>query len=180
MLPGTVSDCAPVHEGQKPADTPAEVEFTTQEEVLGDVEDRDNGEFLKNRLDPMLTCVDRVMKGDSLPIDGDLTGVWLNRSRQDLDQCGLAGAVVTYKRKDLAFVEFDVDIAQCLDVPECLGQPDCDQLRLSGWSLAPNLLLYGHTFIRITIAVRLVVADEQRPKGGVKGGGGVDARDNSP
>ena len=60
---------------------------------------------------------------DRLAVEGDRSGVLRVNTRENLDQRGLASAVVADERDDLAGENIEVDVGQCLDGTEPLLMP---------------------------------------------------------
>src|SRR5690606_34978698 len=82
--------------------------LAAEEQVVGDVEPRGDGEGLVHGLDAGAAGVHRVAEVHPPAVEVDLARVRDEGAAQGLDQAGLAGAVVADDREDLARVEFEV------------------------------------------------------------------------
>jgi hypothetical protein len=138
-------------------DTPegaAEANLATEEEILGDVEHRDDREILVDGLDAVVAGVDRGVERDRAAVDADLAIVRLEGAGENLDERRLSGAVVADEREDLALVYLYVDAAQRLDVPECLRDPT------GGEKGRRRGLLYGQDHVMLAPSASITVPEE--------------------
>ena len=101
----------------------APAQLAAEEDVGGDVERRRDGEVLVDGLDPGAPRVAWRAEVHALAVEADLPLVRLQCSRERLDQCRLAGAVVADDREDLARVELEVGPVQRDDVSVALDDP---------------------------------------------------------
>src|SRR4051794_24358428 len=96
--------------------------LAAEEQVVGDVEGRADGEGLVDGLDPVATGVDRRLHLDGLTVHEDLALVGDDGAREALDQRRLAGAVVADDREDLARHQLEVGAAERGHVAVALDQ----------------------------------------------------------
>ena len=66
--------------------------------------------MLVNHADALVDGIVRRVDYDLLAVDKDFTFVWLVKPIEDVHQSGLASAVLTQKRQNLAFMEGQVDM----------------------------------------------------------------------
>ena len=103
-----------------PVDAAPAPRFATDQQVLGHRQVRAEVDLLVDGADPELLGVERRSDGDLLAIEGDRARVGSLDAGQDLDQGGLACAVLPDQRVDLAAGHREVDVAECLDAREGL------------------------------------------------------------
>ncbi len=72
------------------------------EDVLGHRQVREQRRFLVDDGDALVGRVAGAGEEDGLAVDGEQPGVGLVHAGEDLDQCGLAGSVLTHERMGLA------------------------------------------------------------------------------
>src|SRR5690606_14781352 len=95
-------------------------ELVTEEDVLGDRQAVDDVELLVHRRDTELEGGGRRVDGDDLAVPPDLPGVRLVRTGQDLDEGGLAGAVLPEQAVHLAGTDLEVHAVEGLGAGEVL------------------------------------------------------------
>ena len=79
---------------------------------------------------PLFSCSRRqVVDDDAVERDG--AGIWLQHPGHEIDQCALAGAVLTDEAVDLSRKDLEVDVAEDDIASKRLRQPDCHQHRLA-------------------------------------------------
>ena len=110
--------------GQVPVDEAAAAPpLVAEEDVLGDRQVRHQRELLVDDHDPDVLAVADAAEVHRLAVVDDLAVVAAGRvdAREHLHQRGLAGAVLTADRVDLAAADVEVDVLQRLDPGEGLG-----------------------------------------------------------
>ena len=101
----------------------ASTELATEENVGGDVERRRDGEVLIDGFDTGAARVSWGVEMRAFAVEEDLPLVGLQRARECLDQCRLAGAVVADDREDLSRVQLEIGPIQGGDVSVAFDDP---------------------------------------------------------
>ena len=106
---------------RSPVDPRSEPGLVAERQVLGDGERLDQVQLLMNDAD---SCGERgggIMEPDRLAADLDRAQVRTEHASQHLDQCALAGTILTAEGMNLATAQLEVDTVQSLDRGESLG-----------------------------------------------------------
>src|SRR6185312_920809 len=109
-------------------DEPAAARELAEEHIGGDVEHLDQGQILEYGGHASAPGVGGTAEHDPIAVDPDLTVVLVVDAADDLDERGLAGAVVTEDGQHLPGVGGQVDAGESSDVAEPLG--DAAQLKI--------------------------------------------------
>ena len=96
------------------------VRFAAEEQVVRDRHRRDEAQVLVDDRDPGRSRCRRAPKVDLLPVDPDRARILLEHTGDDLDERGLARAVLAQERVDLAGPQVEFHAAQCVDAAEVL------------------------------------------------------------
>ena len=118
--PGRLPTGALVDEVQPPEQATPSLRVA-QEDVLGDGLVGGQVELLVDDADAQPLGLVRVVDRHGLAVDADLAGIALIGAGQDLDERGLAGAVLAGEGHDLAGTQGEVDRVQRLDAAEALA-----------------------------------------------------------
>src|SRR5205807_1291358 len=111
-------------------DEPAASRELAEEHVGGNIEHLDQGQILEDSSHTSAPGVGGTAERDVVTGDPDLTVVLVVDAADDLDECGLAGAVVAENGQHLPGVGGQVDAGQSGEVAEPLG--DTAQLEVGG------------------------------------------------
>ena len=95
-----------------PAERTRAVVLAIEEDVLGDVERRDDRQELVDGLDAGRSCMRRGLEGVRQAVERDLAAVRTERPRDHVDERRLARAVVAHEADDLAAAELQADLVQ--------------------------------------------------------------------
>jgi hypothetical protein len=129
-----------------------------EEQVLGDAEALDELVVLVDHADAMPHGLLRRGRPVGAPVDLHRAGVRRQDAGDDLHQGGLARAVLSEDRVDLAGVAVEIDAAHRLEQPEGLPQPP--QLQLGGARTVP--CPYRHRALTIGASHVLVAVSTSR------------------
>src|SRR6185312_340146 len=102
-----------------------------EEQVAGDVQGGCHGQGLVDRLDALVTGLERGVEPDLLAVEGDLPGIRDDRPREGLDQARLAGAVVADDGQHLTREQVEVGAVDGGDVPVPLDEVAAGHHRLA-------------------------------------------------
>ena len=112
------------------------------EDVLGDGQVGKDHRFLIDGRHGVGLRVEGAADVDGLPVDEDVADIGLDDAGHDLDQGGLARAILAQERIDLAGHQLERDIVEGLDLTEALGDPTHlkDRIKLGRILLGSGLL----------------------------------------
>ena len=123
VKPGQKGGGPLVHRG--PVNQAGAQRLAAKKQILGDGQLVDEGKLLGDDGDAGVAGIADAAEARDFSIHQDfpLVGAVRMDAREELDQSGLAGAVLTAERMDLAGPQVERDLAQREDTWEALGQP---------------------------------------------------------
>ncbi len=111
--------------------SPAIAQFTPKEDVLRNIEKRDQGKFLKDHRDSEPPCISDGMNAHRLSVDQEFTAIRMVRTTEHLDQRRFAGAVLSHKHVHFAGVYSQRNVIERTNTGERLrNSAHLDQRRL--------------------------------------------------